>query len=225
MVNKLSDIWMASYISNDGANFWIRSRPVRRCPPGTWTARIDSEYAGCLPHPAPPADLCQAGTAGSSWCVFVGGGGVLLRRKKKWYYFRYSFIAKNGIFLVSTKKMFIFRTLVKSKITYTYVLCKSQYYDSFLLCNDLTIQPSWLTHTCTYSCQYSCIKPISKFPCTVLCRDSSFNCINSSIGWWREERSVCNSTMNTESFLTLRYVTPSLRNCVKNKRCISWPFL
>ena len=44
--------------------------------------------------------------------------------------------------------MFIFRTLVKSKITYTYVLCKSQYYDSFLLCNDLTIQPGWLTHTC-----------------------------------------------------------------------------
>ena len=134
MVNKLSDIWMASYISNDGANLWIRSRHVRRCPPGTWTARIDSEYAGRLPHPVPPANRWPGRNGGLKLnggrvCFCRRGGGAFTQKKRN--YFRYSFLAKNGIFLVSPKKMFIFRTLVKSKITYTYVLCKSQYYDSF----------------------------------------------------------------------------------------------
>ena len=94
-----------------------------------------------------------------------------------------------------------------------------------LLCNDLTIQPGWLTHTCVllsiFLYQTYLEIPLYSFVSRFLIQlYQQFNRMME-----RGTKRICNSTMNTESFLTLRDVTPSLRNCVKNKRCISWPFL
>lgn len=65
--------------------------------------------------------------------VFLSGGGVLLRR---------------GIFLVSPKKNVYISNFGKVKNHLHVRIMQVPILRQLLLCNDLTIQPGWLTHTC-----------------------------------------------------------------------------
>ena len=147
MVNKLSDIWMASYISNDGANFWIRSRHVRRCPPGTWTARIDSEYAGRLPHPVPPANRWPGRNGGLKLVCFCRGGGPFTQKKRNDIILDIHLSQKTEFFWFLLKNVYI-SNFGKVKNHLHVRIMQVPILRQLLLCNDLTIQPGWLTHTC-----------------------------------------------------------------------------